>query len=163
MTPNKNGKRLGVEKLCWEKKNEKDIVGLRHLPGIWRRFTNGNTWEIPLGILQRLGIFIVLFFFPTESTLFSVKCVKSSSSWSKYSDLNTTSKTPKGSWGWWNPVISGKSRLVKYYNLARTRCFFFFFKYGHSDLFGEDDGSQFFDFPRFFLAIGCFKHHWGII
>ncbi len=37
--------------------------------------------------------------------------------WSKYSDL--TRPHPK----WWfskgNPIISGKSRLVKYYNLAR--------------------------------------------
>ena len=38
--------------------------------------------------------------------------------WSNYSDL--TRPHPK----WWfskgNPLISGKSRLVKYYNLART-------------------------------------------
>ncbi len=44
--------------------------------------------------------------------------------WSNYSDL--TRPHPK----WWfskgNPLISGKSRLVKYYNLARNLCRFMF-------------------------------------
>ena len=44
--------------------------------------------------------------------------------WSNYSDL--TRPHPK----WWfskgNPIISGKSRLVKYYNLARSMLLLYF-------------------------------------
>ena len=49
---------------------------------------------------------------------FFVFCFNGENIWSNYSDL--TRPHPK----WWfskgNPLISGKSRLVKYYNLARN-------------------------------------------
>ena len=54
---------------------------------------------------------------PISMALFGVVSYNEHIIWSNYSDL--TRPHPK----WWfskgNPLISGKSRLVKYYNLAR--------------------------------------------
>ena len=79
-----------------------------------------SVWESQLSVLRdkkKPGIFFLV---RTDLERFGaiwVPRIPNHNSWSNYSDL--TRPHPK----WWfskgNPLISGKSRLVKYYNLAR--------------------------------------------
>ena len=70
--------------------------------------------------------------------------------WSNYSDL--TRPHPK----WWfskgNPLISGKSRLVKYYNLGRyIYIYIFFFSRSEGLLGGLNSSGTIPRVPPFFL------------
>ncbi len=88
------------------------VSGRVHLPNIIVTSPWKATRQASPGYLCRVGIRLVLF--PKLVSCFQ----KLPSFWSNYSDL--TRPHPK----WWfskgNHPISGKSRLVKYYNLARS-------------------------------------------
>ena len=131
-------------------------------PGIWRRFTNGNTWEIPVGILQRLGIFSVLFFFQRSQHCLAWNASNLHRAGQSIATSTRPQKPQKVAEVGEILFFSGKSRLMKYYNLARTRCVFLLKNIVTAICLGKMTEANFWLPQIFFWQSGASKN-WVVI